>query len=111
MDVVYRLECASVADVHAHIPHAPSYSAVRALMGTLVDKGHLSHMREGRRYLYSPTVAAEEASASALSRVVNTFFSGSPLQAALALVSEAELGAQELAELEAAIAQAKEEGR
>ena len=111
MDLVYRLERASVADVHDGLADAPSYSAVRALMGTLVDKGHLAHERDGRRYLYTPTVAAEEASASALTRVVNTFFSGSPLQAALALVSEAELGAEELAELEAAIAQAKEDGR
>ncbi len=80
-------------------------------MGTLVDKGHLVHEADGRRYLYTPTVPAEQASASALKRVVTNFFGGSPVQAAMALVSEAKLDADELAALEAAIAQARTEGR
>lgn len=111
MDLVYRLDRASVADVHAGLDDAPSYSAVRALMGTLVDKGHLVHARDGRRYVYAPTVPATQASASALQRVVATFFSGSPLEAALALVSDGELSADELDALEAAVAKAREEGR
>lgn len=111
MDLVYRLGRAAVADVHEGLPDAPSYSAVRALMGTLVDKGHLAHERDGRRYLYSPTVPAERASASALKRVVRTFFEGSAVQAALALVTDGELDADELEALEQAIAQAREEGR
>jgi predicted transcriptional regulator len=111
MDLVYRLGQASVADVHEALPDAPSYSAVRALMGTLVDKGHLVQARDGKRYVYSPTVPAEAASASALGRVVRTFFGGSPAQAALALVSGAELDDDELAALERAIAAAREGGR
>lgn len=111
MDLVYRLGRVSVSDVHQGLVDAPGYSAVRALMGTLVDKGHLSHERDGRRYLYSPTVPADQASASAMSRVVTTFFEGSPLQAALALVSGSGLSPEELVALEAAIAQAREEGR
>ncbi|MEZ4316252.1 MAG: BlaI/MecI/CopY family transcriptional regulator [Myxococcota bacterium] len=111
MDLVYRLERVSVADVHEALPDAPTYSAVRALMGTLVDKGQLTTQRDGRRYLYVPTVPADEARSSALQRVVTTFFSGSPLEAALALVSEASLDAAELATLEDAIAKAREEGR
>ena len=111
MDLVYRLGRASVSEVHQALSDAPSYSAVRALMGTLVDKGHLAHERDGRRYLYTPTVPAEEARVSALHRVITTFFGGSPVQAALALVSDAELDPDELAALEAAIAQARSEGR
>lgn len=112
MDLVYRLgRGASVSEIHESMADAPSYSAVRALMGTLVDKGHLATTRDGRRYLYSPTVPAEQASASALERVVTNFFGGSKLQAALALVGDEALAPQELAALEQAIAQAREEGR
>ena len=111
MHLVYRLGRVSVSDVHEGLSDAPSYSAVRALMGTLVEKGHLEHHRDGRRYLYTPTVAAEQVSTSALERVVATFFAGSPLEAAIALVSEAKLDPSELDALEAAIARAREEGR
>ena len=114
MDLVYRLERASVSDVHTALPDAPSYSAVRALMGTLVDKGHLTHERDerdGRRYIYAPTVPVDEASQSALKRVVRTFFGGSTADAALALVSDAELDADELEALQQAIEKAREDGR
>lgn len=111
MDLVYRLGPVSVSEVHEGLPDAPSYSAVRALMGTLTDKGHLVYARDGRRYVYRPTVPAEEASTSALRRVIVTFFEGSPLQAALALLSEGALDGEELEALESAIARAREEGR
>ena len=111
MGIVYRLGRASVAEVRDAMADPPTYSAVRALMGTLVDKGHLAHRRDGRRYLYSPVVPAEQASASALRRVVTDFFGGSAADAALALVSEAGLDSDELAALEAAIAEACREGR
>lgn len=111
MDLVYRLGQASVGEVHEALEDAPSYSAVRALMGTLVDKGHLVIHRDGRRFLYAPTVPAERASASALKRVVSTFFDGSTVRAALALVAEGHLDAEELETLEQAIAKARSEGR
>ncbi len=111
MDLVYRLERVSVSDVHEALPDAPSYSAVRALMGTLVDKGHLTHERDGRRYIYAPTVPVDEASQSALKRVVRTFFGGSTAEAALALVSDGELDADELEALQQAIAKARTDGR
>jgi len=111
MDLVYRLGRASVNDVRDGMADPPTYSGVRALMGTLVEKGHLVTERDGRRYLYRPTVPADQASTSALRRVVTNFFGGSAVDAALALVSEGALGAEELEALEAAIAQAREEGR
>lgn len=111
MDIVYRRGRASVSDVHAELPDAPSYSAVRALMGTLLEKGHLSHQQDGKRYVYEPTVSPDDASVSALRRVVSTFFDGSPARAALALVADGELDAAELEALQAAIAAARAEGR
>ena len=111
MDLVYRLGRASVNDVRDGMADPPSYSGVRALMGTLVDKGHLVTERDGRRYLYRPTVPADQARASALRRVVTSFFGGSAAEAALALVSDGALEADELEALEAAIAEARGEGR
>lgn len=111
MDLIYRLEAASVSQVHQAMPDPPSYSAVRALMGTLVDKGHLTHTRQGRRYIYAPTVSVGQASASALDRVVTNFFGGSAGQAALALLGDGDLKPDELEALEAAIARAREAGQ
>ena len=112
MDLVYRLERATVAQVHEQLADAPTYNAVRALMNVLVDKGHLEHSREGRRYVYAPTVPAEEASASALQRVVRSFFQGSTAKAAVALLALDDApDPEELAELEEALRQAREEGR
>lgn len=111
MDLVYRLEPVAVGEVRDAMADAPSYSGVRALMNVLVEKGHLQTERDGRRYLYRPTVPAEAASTSALQRVVRNFFGGSAAEAAVALVADGALGADELEVLEAAIAKAREEGR
>lgn len=77
MNVVYKLGEASVADVLDGLTDPPSYSSVRTLMGLLEDKGHLSHTRDGTRYVYRPTVPAEVAGRSALSNLLDTFFGGS----------------------------------
>lgn len=113
MDAVYRLGEASVAEVRDAIEDAPSYSAVRALMGVLTEKGHLTYTADGPRYVYRPTTPPEEARASALERVLQTFFDGSPTQAMAALMdlSAADLTDDELDRLEALIQDARREGR
>lgn len=111
MDCVYRLGSVSVSLALEELPDPPSYSAVRALLNTLVDKGHLQTKRQGRKYIYTPTVPVQQASESALSRVVQSFFGGSPIQAAVALVSSGDLNEQDIEALEQAIAQAKGKGQ
>ncbi len=112
MDLVYRLERAAVSEIHAAMHDAPSYNAVRALMGTLVDKGHLARERDGRRYVYAPTVPAGQAGSSALQRVVANFFDGSAARAAVALLRLDDAPDEaELAALEDAIRKAREAGR
>lgn len=113
MDVVYRLGEATVAEVRASIADAPSYSAVRALMRVLTEKGELTHTQDGPRYVYRPTTPREEASASALQRVLSTFFDGSPSQAMAALMdlSSGDLTDDELDELETLVHNARREGR
>lgn len=113
MDVIYRLGEATVADVRREMTDAPSYSTVRALLRVLTEKEQVSYTQDGPRYVYRPTVPREEARASALDRVLSTFFDGSPTKAMAALMdlSAEELTSHELDELEAMIREARREGR
>ena len=57
MESVYQMGRATVAEVRARISDPPSYSAVRAMLGILEDKGLLTHEQDGPRYVYVPTVS------------------------------------------------------
>ena len=113
MDVVYRLGKATVTDVLERLPDPPSYSAVRALMRILEEKGHLSHEQDGPRYVYLPTVPRDAAQASALSHMVRTFFGGSAEAAVAALLDLPEHGMSEgeLDRLSRLIEDARGQGR
>jgi predicted transcriptional regulator len=113
MDVVYRLGKATVTDVLERIPDPPSYSAVRALMRILEEKGHLSHEQDGPRYLYLPTVPRESARRNALSHMVRTFFGGSTEAAVAALLDSGNnsLSEPELDRISDLIEQARSQGR
>jgi BlaI family transcriptional regulator, penicillinase repressor len=86
MDIIYRRGQASVAEVMEELPEAPSYSTVRTFMGILEKKGHLTHKEEDSKYIYLPTVPQEKARASALKRLVQTFFNNSVDDTVLALL-------------------------
>jgi predicted transcriptional regulator len=113
MDVVWRLGEATAAQVRDEVPDAPSYSAVRALMRILEEKGHLKHRLEGRRYVYLPTAPKSRAQRSALQRMVRTFFGDSPERAVAALLDleAGELSADELDRLAELVDQARRRGR
>lgn len=113
MDVIYRLGRATAADVMDGLPDPPSYSAVRALLRVLEDKGHLKHESDGPRYVFLPTVPRERARASALKQILHTFFDGSTERAVAALLdlSSAKLSDSELDNLSHLITQARREGR
>ena len=113
MDIIYRRGKATVAEVLSDIPDAPSYSAVRALLRVLEEKGHLRHEEEVRRYVFRATVARDRARRTALKQLVRTFFEGSAEQAVEALldVSAFKLSDAELDRLKGLIEQARKEGR
>ena len=113
MDVLHRLQRATAATVQAELPAAPSYSAVRALLRILEDKGHVRHIVDGPRYVYEPVVALEAERESALRHVVRTFFDGSTQDAVVALLDSADqkLSKRQLDELTKRIAAARKEGR
>jgi predicted transcriptional regulator len=112
MEIVYRKGSATAADVHAELPDAPTYSAVRALLRILEEKGHLRHRQEGPRYVFSATVPRERARRSALERLVGTFFGGSVTDTVAALLDlePGQLDEQELERLSALVAEARQKG-
>jgi predicted transcriptional regulator len=93
MDVIYELEEATAAQVMERLPNPPGYSAVRALLKVMEEKGHLNHKMEGPRYVFIPTLPREQARETALRHLVDTFFDGSTekVVAALLDISEAKL--------------------
>lgn len=113
MDVVYRRGRATAAEIREGIPDPPSYSAVRASVRTLEQKGHLEHVQEGPRYVYLPTRARSEARTSALAHLVDTFFEGSTAGAVAALLDldDGSLSEEDAARLRKLIDKAREEGR
>jgi predicted transcriptional regulator len=112
MDLLYRLGRATVAEVLDGLPDPPSYSAVRALLRTLEDKGVVRHLEEGPRYVYEPIVARDAARQSALAHMVQTFFDGSTAQAMAALLdlNGRKLGREETERLSRLIEQSRKEG-
>lgn len=111
MDVIYSLNEATAMEIMERLPEPPSYSAVRALLAILEDKGHLTHRRDGARYIYQPTAAPEKVKRSVLAHLVKTFFAGSVPQVITELLSTNELSQDELDELGQLIEQAKKEGK
>ncbi len=110
MDIVYRQEKATAAEVLGSLPDPPSYSSVRALLGILETKGHLRHLKDGARYVYLPTRPRQNAARSALHQVVQTFFAGSVEQTVATLLSASDtpLSQPEWERLSALIDRAKE---
>ena len=107
MDIVYQRGSVSVADVHKDLPDPPGYSAVRALLRILEEKGYLVHEKDGRRYIYRPTQPRHLAGRSALKQIFQTFFDKSIEKTVMTLISEADLSDEELDRLSQRIKRAK----
>src|SRR5690349_8625896 len=93
MDVLYRMKQATAAEVQAHLPDPPSYSAVRATLVGLERKGYVRHEEKELKFVYKPTVVHDKAKRSALRHLLDTFFNGSEEQAVATLL---DLGSSKL---------------
>jgi predicted transcriptional regulator len=113
MDIVFRRGRATAADVLDDLPDPPTYSAVRAALRLLEEKGLLAHEMDGKRFVYRPTTPQGQARSSALKHLVRTFFNGSPEQVVNALIEDARPSAAELDRLAELIdaARRNEEGK
>ena len=113
MNIIYEAGRATAAEVREAMASPPSYSAVRATLRVLLEKGHLSHKQDGPRYIYLPTVTRNQARRSALRQLLRTFFDGSTNNAVAAVLDmeSSKLSADELERLAQMIDKAKSEGR
>ena len=111
MDILYRLERASVGQVLAEIAGKPSYSTVRAQLRVLEEKGHVRHEEHGLRYVYVPAVPREVARRSALRHLVETFFDGSTEKVVVALLGGevARISSEELDRIARLISESRKE--
>jgi predicted transcriptional regulator len=109
MQVVYRLQQASVADVREHLSDPPSYSAVRTMLGQLERKGYVRRDRSEIAHIYRPVQSRRTAGLSAVRRLIDTFFQQSPADALAALIDESakQLSDKDIDRLEQAIRRAR----
>lgn len=112
MDILYRADSATAAEVHEQLADPPSYSAVRATLRILEEKGQVRHEQDGPRYVFRPAVAREQAKRTAIRHLVQTFFDGSTELAVATLLDEsaAELSKDDFERLETLIGEAKQKG-
>ena len=113
MDFLFRVGKATAAEVMDGITDAPSYSAVRALLRILEQKGHIRHEEDGRAYVFMPLVRRDAARQTALTHLLKTFFDNSAEQAVAALlaIKGEKMSAAELDRMSRMIEHAKKEGR
>ena len=113
VEAVFRLGEASVSDVLAAIADPPSYSSVRAMLGTLVQKDVLAYRHQGKRYLYRPVASKGKTQKSAVRRLVAGLFGGraSDAMAALLDVAGGSLTDEELDRIKQLIDQTRKENR
>ena len=113
MDILYQRGKSSASEVLEAMPDPPGYSAVRAMLRVLEEKGHVRHQAEGLKYVYVPTVARDKAKRSAVKHLLDTFFKDAPEQAVAALldVSSTRLTRAELDRMAEMIEKAKREGK
>lgn len=113
MEILFQRGKASAAEVREAMADAPGYSAVRAMLRILEEKGHAKHQSEGLKYVYVPSIARDKAKRTAVKHLMETFFNGSPenVVAALLDVSSTRLSSEELDRMAQMIEQARKEGK
>ncbi len=113
MDVLYGRGRATAAEILAALPDPPSYSAVRALVKVLEDKGHVTHHEEGPRYVFTPSMPRAKARRNAVKHLLQTFFDDSAGEAVASLLgaSVGKLKPEELDKIEELIARARKESK
>ena len=112
MEIAYRRRRATVEEIRAELPDAPSPSSVRKLLEIMIDRGLLAREYDGPRYVYFPAVKPEDASRSALKQLVRTFFDNSPGSAMAALldIPSTRLSAAEYRRLSTLLKRTREQG-
>ncbi len=113
MDIVYQLGNATAVDVEKLIPDAPANATVRKILRNLEEKGFVRHKREGKRFVFSPTISADTARTTAMEHLLDTFFRGSAARAVVALLdqSKSNLSDEEKKKIIRQIEESRKKGR
>ena len=113
MDAVFGAGSATASEIRDRMANPPSYSAVRATLRILENKGLLRHQDDGRRYVYQPTLNPVKARQNAVEHLLDTFFDGSAAGAVMTLLERpgSRLSPEELDRMAALIERARKEGR
>ena len=109
-ETLYSMKRATAAELQDALEDAPGNSAIRVMLRRLESKGFVTHREENGRFLYTPAVPERRIKQSALQRFVETYFGGSPVGAAAALIGMSQSAdPEELRQLEEMIAKVKRE--
>ena len=113
MEILFQRGKASATEVREAMTDAPGYSAVRAMLRIMEEKGHVKHQAEGLKYVYVPSIGRDKAKRTAVKHLMETFFNGSPehVMAALLDVSSRQLSSEELDRMAQLIESARKEGK
>jgi predicted transcriptional regulator len=113
MEILYQRGKASASEVRESMEDAPGYSAVRAMLRVLEEKGHVKHEADGLKYVYVPMVTREKAKRSAVKHLLDTFFNDAPDQVVAALldVSSKRMKREDLDRMAEMIEKARKEGK
>jgi predicted transcriptional regulator len=113
MNIIFARGRATATEVMDAMDDPPTYSAVRATLRVLEQKGHLKHQHDGARYVYLPTVNRDRVRLSALDQLLATFFDGSAANVVATLIErqKANMTDEELDRLSTLIDEARKEGR
>ena len=109
MEILLEMGEATAAEVLERLPSPPGYSAVRAMLARLEEKGAVRHTERELKYVYVPAISRSQARKSAVSRLVDVFFEGSVASAVTGMVDLAgeDLSEEELDALAERISEAR----
>jgi predicted transcriptional regulator len=100
MSVLWDLGEATVNDVRDRVDPDLAYTSVSTMIRMLEMKGFVSHRRgEGKTHVYFPVIDREKAGASALGRMLDKLYGGSPIKMLAHLVDQHRLSDKELARM------------
>ncbi len=108
MNVLWERQAATVADIVGVLPPPPlAYTTVMTTLGTLEDKGYVTHAKAGRAFVYRPLIERSEAATSLLDTLLDRFFGSSPGVLALSLLEDERLSDEDIANVKRVIARKK----
>jgi BlaI family transcriptional regulator, penicillinase repressor len=100
MSVLWELGEATANEVRDRVDPNLAYTGISSMIRTLETKGYVSHRRgEGKTHVYFPVIEPEAAGESALGRVLDKIYGGSPIKLLAHLVDQRRLSEKELARM------------